>query len=297
MASKDAEEEPQGFADKMKKTFADVQEGMGPAIANAKVKAAEQTAAIQEKYIQFKADMAPKLDSAKESMGNVIDTVGAKVGDVIINADVAAAPVLGAAHSWSSNVMQEWQEPYNGKIFQACFCTLSLCDFTWPDALGLRYKGLCCCIDGECTMCIYKKVEGVDKERPFSIAEFDLMYIKPPYFNKDADGEGTKGGSLCKSVCHCCCLEERFAFPQDEEVPMMFGTCCIVSKQAQARVLRATWSHAAHIARTTLRRAAMHAYACIRNASHVCSLSSHGRSLCFFNPPLPHAGWTQCGRC
>ena len=46
--------------------------------------------------------------------------------------------------------------------------------------------------------------------------------------SEDADGEGHKGGALCKSVCHCCCFEERFAFPNDNEVPMLL-TCCFVT--------------------------------------------------------------------
>ena len=29
--------------------------------------------------------------------------------------------------------------------------------------------------------------------------------------------EGLRAGPLIKSVCHCCCVEERMAIPNDEE--------------------------------------------------------------------------------
>ena len=126
--------------------------------------------------------------------------------------------------TWAGQISEEWQEPYNGRIFDACCCTLSVCDPTWPNCLGLRYKGLCCCVQGECTSCIM--TQDVDSNAAFKLHEFDLLYIKPPYFNIDPES-GERGGSLCKSVCHCCCIEERFAFPSDGEVPCMFAFCCV----------------------------------------------------------------------
>ena len=72
-----------------------------------------------------------------------------------------------------------------------------------------------------------------DAEKPLRVAEFDLQGMKPPYFVKDDDG--VRAGSLCKSVCHCCCLEERFAFPPDDEVPPLCNLCFIVSSAKHAR--------------------------------------------------------------
>ena len=67
---------------------------------------------------------------------------------------VAVGPAMESAHEWAVHVGEEWKEPYEGKIFHAYGCMLAVCDPTWPSCLGLRFKGLCCCVQGECTMCI-----------------------------------------------------------------------------------------------------------------------------------------------
>ena len=211
--SDDADEK--GFMDKVKEKAGEIQTAMGPAMESAQKRMSEWGSKVQEKYEEFKADMAPKVARGRKSVVAMTESV--KVN------------VIDPTAEWGSKVKAEWQEPYDGKVALAGCCCISLLDLTYPTCIGLRFKGLCVCLNGECTLCM---MQTPDAEKPLRVAEFDLQGMKPPYFVKDDDG--VRAGSLCKSVCHCCCLEERFAFPPDDEVPPLCNLCFIVSSAKHA---------------------------------------------------------------
>ena len=204
-----------GFMDKVKEKAGEIQTAMGPAMESAQKRMSEWGSKVQEKYEEFKADMAPKVARGRKSVVAMTESV--KVN------------VIDPTAEWGSKVKAEWQEPYDGKVALAGCCCISLLDLTYPTCIGLRFKGLCVCLNGECTLCM---MQTPDAEKPLRVAEFDLQGMKPPYFVKDDDG--VRAGSLCKSVCHCCCLEERFAFPPDDEVPPLCNLCFIVSSAKHA---------------------------------------------------------------
>ena len=106
----DDDEEQQGFMDKVKAKAAEIQEQMGPMLESAKEKTAEFTEKVKEKYVELQAQMGPMVESAKERMGSTMEDIKVKVG-----------PTTDAVKQWGSNVIIEWQQPYQGKIFHACF--------------------------------------------------------------------------------------------------------------------------------------------------------------------------------
>ena len=71
----ESDEEEKGFMDKMKAKAKKIQEGLGPAMENAKVKAGEFKTKVQEKYEELKAEAGPKLLKAKESVDTAIDGI------------------------------------------------------------------------------------------------------------------------------------------------------------------------------------------------------------------------------
>ena len=138
---------------KMKGHGDKIGEGVKDLTAKAGEKSAEFTTFVAAKYEEYKAQMGPAAMSAKESMDTGLEKISVGI----------QGAVPENVKQWSSEVMGEWQEPYEGKVFDALFCTLGVVDLTYPSCVGLRYKGLCCCIDGECTMCAMGDAEGGNK--------------------------------------------------------------------------------------------------------------------------------------
>ena len=67
----------------------------------------------------------------------------------------ALRPTAQAAHAWGRHVSEEWRtRPYRGAVTDACGFTVGLVDPTWPTCLGLKFRGLCLCVEGDCAACI-----------------------------------------------------------------------------------------------------------------------------------------------
>ena len=142
--------EDEGFMAKVKVKAAEIGDKLKEGMSVAGDKGSEFSAKVAEKYNEYKTDLGPKALQAKESLDVGVEKVSVAVGGL---AEKVLAP--------------EWQEPYDGKVFQACLCSLGVLDLTWPSCVGIRYKGLCCCIDGELTMCLMGE-SNVDGSRPYN---------------------------------------------------------------------------------------------------------------------------------
>ena len=116
-----------GFMDKVKEKAGEIQTAMGPAMESAQKRMSEWGSKVQEKYEEFKADMAPKVARGRKSVVAMTESV--KVN------------VIDPTAEWGSKVKAEWQEPYDGKVALAGCCCISLLDLTYPTCIGLRFKG------------------------------------------------------------------------------------------------------------------------------------------------------------
>ena len=156
---------------------------------------------------------------------------------------MAAKPYVDSAVAALGYVGREWeQRPYKGSVIDACCCTLGLLDLTWPTCLGLKYRGLCVCVEGDCRMCVPNSCleeEGVpDALQPQKkcICCDGELYVKSPPCANEKEGTSIGDGCnpeepVCKNTVHVCCYEQRIAFPHDDEVPCMLAFCCVTCVQ------------------------------------------------------------------
>lgn len=115
-------------------------------------------------------------------------------------------------------------DKFAGKIFDAKCCTLIVVDGSMPGCLRCSQKGVFICIEQEMEEMVPLCLDGVDsrgfdKSKTLCLLQRgNAACVKPPILT---------GGPLCKGVAQCCCLEQRFACPCDDEVPCAFAMCCV----------------------------------------------------------------------
>ena len=73
-------------------------------------------------------------------------------------------PQLDVATSWGLHVKDEWtaSRSYKGSVMDACGCTLGLVDCTWPSCVGLKFRGMVCCVKVAAT-CLDVDVTNIHK--------------------------------------------------------------------------------------------------------------------------------------
>ena len=142
-------------------------------------------------------------------------------------------PKVEEAEAWSMNVADEWRRrPYKGAVCNACGFNLDLIDLTWPTCLGLKFRGLAICVEGDCVACVpnflldaWQLPGAVESYKRCICYDGELYFRDPPFFSKP------DRGPLCKGICHCCCYEQRFSLPNDDAVPCMLAVCCVALVQ------------------------------------------------------------------
>mmetsp|Transcript_7174 Transcript_7174/g.13288 ORF Transcript_7174/g.13288 Transcript_7174/m.13288 type:complete len:291 (-) Transcript_7174:250-1122(-) len=126
-------------------------------------------------------------------------------------------------------------------VFQLCHCFCCTCGFykTWPQCFGIAsvYECICCSIAGMCrgakTGPGFKACLRYEGFQQCCDADID------PFIVCKYGGEGvccfcTQFASLtqfkkpavcCKGIVDCFCIDQRYALPNDEDVPFAFGCC------------------------------------------------------------------------
>mmetsp|Transcript_4050 Transcript_4050/g.6424 ORF Transcript_4050/g.6424 Transcript_4050/m.6424 type:complete len:300 (+) Transcript_4050:84-983(+) len=101
-------------------------------------------------------------------------------------------------------------------------CTIDSCYCDFPACLGCYRKGVCLCCEGEMIQCKPMCGQEKVKENLLCILCKGSSLLIMPY-------------TCCKGVSQVCCLDSRYAFPCDDEVPCIwtpciFCTCCVQGK-------------------------------------------------------------------
>jgi hypothetical protein len=167
-------------------------------------------------------------------------------------------PKLEEAKAWGLHVKEEWDErEYKGSVTDACCCTLGLLDCTYPECLGFKMRGMVCCVEGDVLACVpnlpeWDLPDGIEEWKRCIFYEGEC-YGRYPRLTECPDPRGaqcpvpadrvarTAGryppyfleprGPLCYGVVHCCCIEQRFAYPNDKAVPCKIGLLGIMCVQ------------------------------------------------------------------
>merc|ERR1712008_178134 len=96
-------------------------------------------------------------------------------------------------------------------VCEACCCSLTSCFCKFPDCIGCKTEGICCCLQVEMAGLKCMDRSETQDAKCCTCFEGGAYFVIP--------------STCCQEQQQCCCLDIRVALPCTDKVPCMC-TCC-----------------------------------------------------------------------